>query len=191
MKSITNKFMPVLQVYYTDCVEVLPENLDSLVMKHPRSLAPFLGEELAHKIEKSNIFMIGCGAIGCELIKNFAMVNLGIQGTITVTDPDHIETSNLNRQFLFREKHIRKPKSHTAAAATIQMNPLLKGHIIARLDKVYDGSEHIFTDDFFEGLTLVANALDNVAARRYVDRRCVNAKVPLLESGTLGPKGHV
>jgi len=40
-------------------------------------------------------------------------------------------------------------------------------------------------------LTVVANALDNVQARRYVDMRCVNAKIPLLESGTLGPKGHV
>lgn len=71
------------------------------------------------------------------------------------------------------------------------MNPLLKNHIVARLDKVHDGTEHIFTDQFFEGLDIVANALDNVAARRYVDRRCVDAKIPLLESGTLGPKGHV
>lgn len=55
---------------------------------------------------------------------------------MVVTDPDHIETSNLNRQFLFREKHLRKPKSATAAAAVSQMNPRLKGHIKARLDKV-------------------------------------------------------
>jgi molybdopterin/thiamine biosynthesis adenylyltransferase len=57
--------------------------------------------------------MVGCGAIGCELLKNFAMINLctGSEGKLTITDPDHIETSNLNRQFLFREKHLRKPKS--------------------------------------------------------------------------------
>lgn len=42
------------------------------------------------------------------------------------------------------------------------MNPLLSGHILARLDKVHDGTINIFTDKFFEGLTLVANALDNV-----------------------------
>jgi molybdopterin/thiamine biosynthesis adenylyltransferase len=71
------------------------------------------------------------------------------------------------------------------------MNKFLKGHIISRLDKVHDASAHIFTDKFFENLTLVANALDNVKARRYVDMRCVTAKTPLLESGTLGPKGHV
>lgn len=137
--------------------------------------------------------MIGCGAIGCELLKNFAMLNIGVSGSgsITITDPDHIETSNLNRQFLFREKHIRKPKSSTAAAAVIQMNSLLKGRIVARFDKVYEATENVFTDSFFSNLTIVTNALDNIQARRYVDLRCVTAKVPLLESGTLGTKGHV
>jgi molybdopterin/thiamine biosynthesis adenylyltransferase len=80
--------------------------------------------------------MVGCGAIGCELLKNYAMIDLGSQGEITVTDPDIIEVSNLNRQFLFREKHLRKPKSVTASAAAIAMNPRLKGHILPRLDKV-------------------------------------------------------
>ena len=42
--------------------------------------------------------MIGCGAIGCELLKNFAMINLSTdKGELIITDPDHIETSNLNR----------------------------------------------------------------------------------------------
>lgn len=63
------------------------------------------------KLEKTTLFMVGCGAIGCELLKNIAMLNVGVKGLLTITDPDHIETSNLNRQFLFREKHIHKPKS--------------------------------------------------------------------------------
>jgi molybdopterin/thiamine biosynthesis adenylyltransferase len=33
--------------------------------------------------------------------------------------------------------------------------------------------------------------LDNVRARQYVDKRCVENKIPLFESGTLGAKGHV
>jgi len=145
--------------------------------------------------------MVGAGAIGCELLKNYAMLGVGCAkpdaeagvkgGSIVLTDPDVIEVSNLSRQFLFREKHLRKPKSSTAAAAAIQMNRELKGNIIARLDKVHDATNHIFTDQFFAGLGVVTNALDNVAARRYVDQRCVTAKTPLLESGTLGPKGHV
>jgi len=41
--------------------------------------------------------LVGAGAIGCELLKNFAMLNLGAKGLITLTDPDVIEVSNLNR----------------------------------------------------------------------------------------------
>jgi len=71
------------------------------------------------------------------------------------------------------------------------MNPGLKSHISARLDKVFDGSAHIFTNEFFEDLSIVTNALDNVKARLYIDQRCVTSSTPLIDSGTLGPKGHV
>jgi len=160
-----------------------------------------LGGDMIDKLAYTRLFMVGAGAIGCELLKNYAMLGVGVGktnqakkvagGSVVLTDPDVIEVSNLNRQFLFREKHLRKPKSSTAAAAAINMNKELKDNIIARLDKVHEGTSHIFTDQFFEGLTVVTNALDNVHARRYIDARCVIAKTPLLESGTLGPKGHV
>ena len=47
---------------------------------------------------------MGAGAIGCEMLKNWAMmgVGAGAGGQVAVTDPDTIEKSNLNRQFLFR-----------------------------------------------------------------------------------------
>lgn len=179
------------------------EKVAKTVEKGDRSdgLRVVLGQEMIEKLAEIRLFMVGAGAIGCELLKNYAMLGVGCAkkdekagkkgGSIVLTDPDVIEVSNLNRQFLFREKHLRKPKSSTAAAAAIQMNKDLKGNIIARLDKVHEGTNHIFTDQFFEGLTIVTNALDNLAARRYVDSRCVTAKTPLLESGTLGPKGHV
>lgn len=53
-------------------------------------------------------FKVGAGAIGCELLKNFALIGLGAGegGHITVTDMDYIEKSNLNRQFLFRSQDI-------------------------------------------------------------------------------------
>ena len=145
------------------------------------------------KIRQAKVFMVGAGAIGCELLKNFAMIGLGTasSGRITMTDPDVIELSNLNRQFLFREKHIRKPKSVTAAASAIQMNPDLKEHITARLDKIHKDTEHIYNEQFYAEQNLVANALDNVKARVFIDAQCVKARVPLLDSGTLGPKGHV
>ena len=71
------------------------------------------------------------------------------------------------------------------------MNPELKGHVSARLDKIHKDTDHIYTEEFFKSQTVVANALDNVAARIFIDQKCVNARVPMLDSGTLGAKGHV
>ena len=198
VKGITGKFMPIKQEFYFDAIELYdsshPGIPDSPEAGHRYlSIEACLGKDLVEKIKKAKVFMIGAGAIGCELLKNFAMLGLGSgkDGSITLTDPDIIELSNLNRQFLFREKHLRKPKSMVAAAAAIQMNGDLKGHLSARLDKIHQETEDIYSEEFYKKQTLVANALDNVKARLFVDNKCVQARVPLLDSGTLGPKGHV
>ena len=208
IKAITNKYSPLNQIIYQDCLELIPdiniknketieESLKEINFKENNNrldgLQVILGKEILNKLINMKCLIVGAGAIGCELIKNFSMLNVGTgtNGSIYITDPDIIEVSNLTRQFLFREKHLRLPKSSTAAAAAIQMNPNLNGHIFAKLDKVCEETENIFTDSFFSSLDFVANALDNVNARRYVDTRCVSNRKALLESGTLGPKGHV
>ena len=71
------------------------------------------------------------------------------------------------------------------------MNPEMKGHVVSLLEKVCPATQGVFNDYFFNRLDLVANALDNVEARLYIDNRCVTNLVALVESGTLGPKGHV
>merc|ERR1719359_317698 len=108
---------------------------------------------------------------------------------VYVTDPDTIEKSNLNRQFLFRPWDVTKSKSSTAGVAVKAMNPAFK--VDARLDRISAETEDVYDDSFWEGLSGVCNALDNVQARLYVDQRCVYYQRSLLESGTLGPKGNV
>ena len=71
------------------------------------------------------------------------------------------------------------------------MNPDLEGKLTARLDKLHPGTEETYNNAFYHELDVVTNALDNVQARLYIDARCVENGKPLVESGTLGPKGHV
>uniref|UniRef100_A0A6Q2Y9S3 E1 ubiquitin-activating enzyme n=1 Tax=Esox lucius TaxID=8010 RepID=A0A6Q2Y9S3_ESOLU len=198
LKACTGKFMPVMQWLYFDALECLPE--DGAEALSPEDCAPrnsrydsqiaVFGSRLQEELAKQRYFLVGAGAIGCELLKNFAMMGLASgEGEVIVTDMDTIEKSNLNRQFLFRPWDVTKMKSETAAAAVKQMNPSVR--ITGHQNRVGPDTERVYDDDFFESLHGVANALDNVDARMYMDRRCVYYRKPLLESGTLGTKGNV
>ena len=48
-----------------------------------------------------------------------------------------------------------------------------------------------FNIDWFRDFDLVFNALDNLEARRHVNKMCLAADVPLIESGTTGFNGQV
>ncbi|KAI9822963.1 MAG: E1 ubiquitin-activating protein [Phylliscum demangeonii] len=198
LKAVSGKFNPIKQWLYFDSLESLPSNSERsealckpLGSRYDGQIVVF-GKEFQEKLANTTEFLVGAGAIGCEMFKVWAMIGLGIgpKGKITVTDMDAIEKSNLNRQFLFRSKDVGKLKSDCAAAAVKIMNPDLEGHIISLRDEVGEETEAVFNEDFWEVLDGVTNALDNVKARTYVDRRCVFFNKPLLESGTLGTKGN-
>ncbi|GAM34828.1 ubiquitin activating enzyme [Talaromyces pinophilus] len=198
LKSVSGKFHPVVQWMYFDSLESLPESVTRseetckpLGTRYDGQIAVF-GKEFQDKIANLNTFLVGAGAIGCEMLKNWAMIGLGVgaKGGIRVTDMDQIEKSNLNRQFLFRPKDVGMLKSDCASAAVQAMNPEMNGKIRTLRDRVGNDTEDIFNEQFWSELDLVTNALDNVDARTYVDRRCVFFRKPLLESGTLGTKGN-
>ncbi|KAK7398140.1 E1 ubiquitin-activating protein [Neonectria punicea] len=198
LKAVSGKFSPVKQWMYFDSLESLPTSTKrSVELCKPRNsrydgqIAVF-GTEYQEKIGNLKQFLVGAGAIGCEMLKNWAMIGLGAgpEGKIWVTDMDSIERSNLNRQFLFRADDVGHMKSDCAARVAQRMNPELEGHIETFKERVSPETENVFNETFWQNLDGVTNALDNVEARTYVDRRCVFFRKPLLESGTLGTKGN-
>ncbi|XP_022755548.1 ubiquitin-activating enzyme E1 1-like isoform X1 [Durio zibethinus] len=193
VKACSGKFHPLFQFFYFDSVESLPaepvdpSDFKPLNSRYDAQISVF-GSKLQKKLEDAKVFIVGSGALGCEFLKNVALmgVSCGSQGKLTITDDDVIEKSNLSRQFLFRDWNIGHAKSTVAASAAASINPQLK--IEALQNRVGPETECVFNDAFWENLTVVINALDNVNARLYVDQRCLYFQKPLLESGTLGAK---
>jgi ubiquitin-activating enzyme E1 len=196
--KLTGKYMPISQWFHYDCSQLLPSsgNFEPSCEYAPCGgrydfLTAILGKAFVSRLHTLKLFMVGCGALGCENIKNFALCGIccSKEGLLTVTDNDRIEISNLSRQFLFREDNVGHLKSAAAVDRARHMNAAV--NFVARSDFVGNSTEHLFPDRFWMALDGVVNALDNIAARLYVDKQCVLFHKVLVEAGTMGTGGNV
>ncbi len=168
IKLVSCKYMPISQWFEFD-----EPNLE-------------WSEELKNKIANSSWLIVGSGAIGCELLKNLAWLNVK---SIDITDPDTIEKSNLSRQFLFRMDDIGKLKSQVA---TNKIKELKQNIDIKYYSEKVGLESKSFTDNLLKrkDITGIFNALDNINARKFMDDQAFNYVKPLFESGTQGTKGN-
>ena len=190
----TGKYVPIDQwlIYdFFETVENIKDDADRSLKncRYDDQIAIF-GNEIQEKIQKSNIFMVGAGATGCEFLKNFAMMGFcsDKKSKFTVTDNDNIEISNLSRQFLFRKQNVGKSKSIIAINSVKKMNPNFNAEGMQA--KICDETEKIFNEDFWNAQDIIIYAVDSVDARKYIDNKVVLYQKPAVDSGTLGAKAH-
>lgn len=150
-------------------------------------------ETLQFLLENCKILVIGAGGLGCELLKDLALMGFG---NIHVIDMDTIELSNLNRQFLFRHKDIGCSKAEVAAKF---VNSRVPGcNVIPHCCKIQDKDE-----DFYRQFHMVVCGLDSIVARRWINGMLLSlllyengeldrmSVIPMIDGGTEGFKGNV
>eukprot|EP01147_Barroeca_monosierra_P002066 gene2066-5125_t len=144
--------------------------------------------------DQVRILVIGAGGLGCELLKDLALMGFR---NLDVIDMDTIDLSNLNRQFLFREEDIGKPKAEVAAKVISQrisgcnVNP----HYCRIEEK---------DQSFYRSFAVVVCGLDSIVARRWINSMMHSllhydksgqlnqaSIVPLIDGGTEGFQGNV
>ena len=124
--------------------------------------------------------------------ENYALLGIGFKRWLNNTDRFKYNWSEQPQQtILVQRKTFKNPKSITLATAAIHMNPKMKGNIVAKLDKIHKGIKDTYLLKFYKSLSWITNALDNIQAQRFLDGQAVRARIPLIDSGTLEPKGHV
>mgnify|MGYP000636780785 FL=1 len=134
------------------------------------------------------MLVVGAGGLGCEILTNLALSGFR---DIHVIDMDTIDVSNLNRQFLFRDKDVGQPKATTAAAFVQSRVPGVK--ITSHVCRIQEKD-----DAFYMQFHMVICGLDSVEARRWMNATLIRlvddqnpaSLKPLIDGGSEGLKGQ-
>lgn len=138
-------------------------------------------------LRKAKVLVVGVGALGNELLKNLTLLGVGY---IRIVDNDVVEGSNLSRSVLFtiEDAEKREPKVKAAARSIMKLDPY--GYI--KVDPVHtDILDENIDSKIYDGIDIVATALDNLEARLHVNNIAYMKKIPLVDGGMDGPMGHV
>ncbi|HEX5794112.1 MAG TPA: molybdopterin-synthase adenylyltransferase MoeB [Rheinheimera sp.] len=152
-------------------------------MRYSRQLMlPALDFRGQEALLTSKVLLVGIGGLGCAAAPY--LVASGV-GSITLVDDDTIDSSNLQRQILYREADIGQSKAGQAAASLSQLNSEISIQALC---------QRLSADDLatlVPQYSLVLDCSDNLATRNAINAACVNARVPLVSGAAIRFEGQV
>ena len=129
------------------------------------------GDAGIEKLQKANVMIVGCGAVGSFAVE--ALARAGV-GNLIIIDSDVIEESNINRQIFATDTTIGLPKVDVARARIHDINPDI---LVTAIRTFFDDSTELnVTPDF------VIDAIDTVPSKIALYKWCVARNIPFISS---------
>lgn len=143
-----------------------------------------IGREGQEKLLRSSVAIIGCGALGS--FHAGALARAGV-GRLRLIDRDYVETSNLQRQWLYEEKDAAQglPKAAAAAARLAGINADTK------IDVEIADLSPATVEDLLGGVDLILDGTDNFETRYLVNDFAVSHGIPWVYGAAVGSYGLV
>ncbi len=148
--------------------------------------APGQGAAEHHeRVRSSRVCLLGLGGLGSWAA--YALACLGV-GELVLVDGDVVEESNFNRQILYRERDVGRPKAAAAAAAIAEFNSATS---LVPIERRLEGPEAIAS--VVRGSDFVVNAADWPAhdIERWANRACFATGVPTITMSHAPPVARV
>ncbi len=144
------------------------------------------GKEGQERLRNSTITIVGLGALGT--VSSDLLARAGI-GKLILIDRDIVDLSNLQRQSLFTEKDIGKPKALQAKLHLKKINSEININFF-----IEDLNFRNIFDVIKKGVgnvDLVLDCTDNLETRFLINDFCVKNKSPFIYASAVGSKGYI
>lgn len=135
---------------------------------------------MANSLRDAHVLLVGAGGLGCAAGRVLAQSGVA---RLDIADDDVVDLSNLQRQILYRESDIRRPKAEVAAERLTLDSVLPPGEFrpVAREIRIDADTARSLVGDY----QLVVEGSDNFATKFAVADACSLAKIPLIQAGAV------
>ena len=126
-------------------------------------ILPEIGKDGQEKLKQAKVLLVGVGGLGAPIA--LYLTGAGV-GTIGLMDGDVVDTSNLQRQILYKEQEVGMPKAETARKHLLELNSevCIKAYNFRLTDK----NAH----DIIKDYDIIIDGCDNFATRYLINDTC-------------------
>lgn len=155
---------------------------DKGFLRYQRQVSlPEVGENGQLQLGQSHVLVIGCGGLGSAACLYLASAGVG---KLVVVDDDIVESSNLQRQVIYREQDLGSPKTNATAKQLSELNPMVQVRTInKRLEPSQLSLEVMLAD-------VVLDCSDNMPTRQLINQTCFEQNTPLVSAAAIGWQGQ-
>jgi adenylyltransferase/sulfurtransferase len=142
---------------------------------------PMIGKEGQRKLSTATVAIVGCGALGS--VSAELLCRAGI-GKLVLIDHDIADITNLQRQALFLESDIGKPKAEALKAHLTLINNKIE--IISK-------PEHLDAKNIrlLSGADCIIDGTDDIDTRKLINEYSRQQKIPWIYGGAVATRGFV
>jgi adenylyltransferase/sulfurtransferase len=152
------------------------------IRRYSRHLVlPEVGREGQERLKEARVLVVGAGGLGAPLALYLAAAGVG---TLGLVDFDVVDFSNLQRQILYGEPDVGRPKLEAAARRLGQVNP----HVHLELHETRLDRDNAL--DLMAGYDVISDGTDNFATRYLVNDACALLGKPNVHGSILRFEGQ-
>jgi molybdopterin/thiamine biosynthesis adenylyltransferase len=141
-----------------------------------------MGYNAQLKLKNSKACLAGVGGLGSPAAMQLAAMGVGY---LRIVDRDVVELTNLHRQHLYGVDDVGYPKVEAAAKRLRNLNPYIK------VEPLPLSINETNAEDIVEGMDVVVDGLDSMAARYAINRACVKLGVPYVFGAAITTTGNL
>lgn len=157
-------------------------NKDEIIRYDRQIKVAAIGSVGQQQLKQAKILIIGAGGLGCPALQYLSAAGVG---NITVIDGDTVSESNLQRQILFNEHDLGKPKAEVAVKKAALINP----HIHLRFINEFLSVQLALK--LFPEFDLILDCCDNFGTRYLVNDVCLLNSLPFVSSALFRTEGQL